>query len=247
MERVYKVVKQRKSQIKVDFKEKIDLKYEINRCNNMIKEEENDHACACCTMDRSRVYVKNEGKVETDDNEWRGSLIGNQGEKCTKVIWREENNDQNIENDNAEEEYDANEQILRKCMQERRAHTACNRSQKLWQHSRHFVISCDQNANIIEGTIESNEWDLNNIKTTKGHILLELVEKISQSCDNLESGHVMVHLDNKNLFKNMITEKKKASQCAVDCGTMLSRIDHVLKKMTAEIGFEHSSAKKNNQ
>ena len=69
------------------------------------------------------------------------------------------------------------------------------------------------NETIIEGSISLDEQDNNNMKTTEGYILLELMEEIKRLCRDIEEGLITISFDNKYLMQKVTVVEKEKSKC----------------------------------
>ena len=104
-------------------------KNKINE-NNTIVVLNNDRGSKFYVLNKNGLYEE-EKNERAENEEWRGCLIASRGEKHVKVLWSENEHNIKIEIEHKEvQEYNNNKQLLWQCIVNRKAHAACDGSEK---------------------------------------------------------------------------------------------------------------------
>ena len=70
---------------------------------------------------------------------------------------------------------------------------------------------------------------MNSEASTEGIVILNLMEKIYNSCHGILEGRIIICTENKTVLKNIVNIKTKLSQYACDYSAIYSRIEEILE------------------
>jgi len=190
--------------------------------------------------DRDDVYrVCNAVNLETA---FSYGIIGNRIRNEVIKICDQISTDLGIQNQNESEEEEFPEEMKR-AIRNRRAVAATDASMYGNLMASHWVITTLEKEYEIEGGVESKKWMDGMIAGGEAIGVLDLIKYIVKKARNIDSGEIVVYMDNKLVIKNILKDVHKETDVTCEAGATIAEIKEEIAKASIEITVEYSNNK----